>query len=98
MSGDHWLLDALEAIGDPDILRGDWLITAAVKQGHNEKEIYGKMMHALVRHGFGMRRNPGRKDGRFKFGDKIVAVYARAHVRDEEIVTAVNETLFEEMF
>lgn len=69
MSGDEWFNDALEAMGNPDLFRGDVFMVQAVRNGEDAVEVRGKLPHAAERAGF--KRYPGpTKDGRWLNGDK----------------------------
>lgn len=69
MSGDEWFNDCLEALGTPDLFRGDVFMVQAVRNGEDAVEVRGKLPHAAERAGF--KRYPGpTKDGRWLNGDK----------------------------
>lgn len=69
MSGDEWFNDALEAMGNPDLFRGDVLMLQAVRNGENADDVRGKLPHASERAGFKRYLSPTR-DGRWPIGDK----------------------------
>lgn len=90
MSTDFWLLDALAELGEPDVVRSDWIMAAAVKLGHNEREIAGKIMHAMGRNDYALLMNPERKDGRHKFGKKITNVFFKNGTGDFSLRTQLK--------
>lgn len=82
---DDWFFDALEAIGEPEVFRSDALWAAVTKDGANVKEMATKLPHALVRADFRVHINPNRKDGRWKYENKYVTIYAKMSLTFEEI-------------
>ena len=84
-SSDHWLLDALDELGDPLVVRSDAIMAIATREGASEKEFAPKMQPAFSRHGYFVVRNPNRKDGRWKYDKKLATVFARTGVTQKEI-------------
>jgi len=82
---DDWFFDAMNSIGEPEIFRSDALISAVLKDGMNLKELATKLSHAVNRADFRVHINPNRKDGRWKYNDKLVTIYAKRHLTFEEI-------------
>jgi hypothetical protein len=68
MSGDEWFNDALEALGNPDLFRGDVLMLQAVRNGEDLGDARTKLPHAAERAGFKRYLSPA-KDGRWPLGD-----------------------------
>jgi hypothetical protein len=77
MTSDHWLLDVLEELKDPKVVRADAVMGLALKNGGNAKEYAVKLQPGLIRCGYFAYRNPNRSDGRWKFDDKLTMVYAK---------------------
>lgn len=100
MSGDEWFLDALEALGNPDLFRGDVFVLQAVHNGEDAKELRGKLLHAVERAGFKRYLSPTR-DGRWLNGDKKkCALFLRQGVaiptksaREKVLNVTMNEVL-----
>lgn len=76
-AGDHWLLDALDVLGEPPLLRSDSVMACVVRAGLLEREHLNKLQPSMIRQGYYVVRNPLRKDGRWKFPDKLSGVYAK---------------------
>lgn len=87
---DSWLIDALDAIeevhGQSDVVRGDWVVHMATKDGENKpKEINAKMSAAMQRAGYSVYKNQASSDGRFKFGKKKTMVYRRTETGEVDL-------------
>jgi len=78
MSGDQWLDDIIDELGEPDGLRADWLITKAVAMGEKDADVKRKLANSIGRLGYVLFKNPNIKDGRWKIGGKKVTVYVKA--------------------
>jgi hypothetical protein len=80
MSVDTWLLDALEKLGDPDLVRLDEIRTQC---SDIAKEQFSKIVgHAMSRAGYTLLRNLASKDGRHNLLDasgkrKQIVVYIK---------------------
>ena len=84
MSGDHWLIDALDSFDGQDYIRADHLIAEVLRQNQEMKPeaIRVRVGAAVSRQGFSVCRNVNVKDGRWKITDdsgitKKVIVYIR---------------------
>ena len=77
MSGDQWLDDIIDELGEPDGLRADWLITKAVAAGEKDGDVKRKLANSIGRLGYVLFKNPNIKDGRWKIGGKKVTVYVK---------------------
>ena len=77
MTGDQWLDDILDELGDPIGVRADWIITKAVAQGEKDADVKRKLSNAIGRAGYALFKNPGVKDGRWKINGKKVTVYVK---------------------
>jgi hypothetical protein len=75
LTTDHWCADALLEIGDPKIVRADWLINIAARNTDMKLgEIKAKLSHSMGRMGYRFFRSD-RKDGRTRIGDKLHTIY-----------------------
>lgn len=77
MSGDQWLDDIIDELGEPDGLRADWLITKAVAAGEKDGDVKRKLANSIGRLGYVLFKNPNIKDGRWKINGKKVTVYVK---------------------
>lgn len=77
MSGDQWLDDIIDELGEPQGLRADWLITKAVAAGEKDGDVKRKLANSIGRLGYVLFKNPNIKDGRWKIGGKKVTVYVK---------------------
>ena len=79
MSTEHWILDVMAELKDPDVVRSDVLLSVAEKDGGmSRKEIQGRMPAAMTRIGYYAVRCPFNTDGRWAFEESRKAVvYAR---------------------
>jgi Bifunctional DNA primase/polymerase, N-terminal/Family of unknown function (DUF5906) len=77
MSGDSWLDDILDELGNPIGVRGDWIVTRAVAMGEKDADVKRKLSNAIGRVGYTMFKNPLIKDGRWKIDGKKVTVYVK---------------------
>jgi hypothetical protein len=90
-SSDHWLLDVLEELNDPEVVRSDAVMAAVIRSGANEKDYVAKIAPALMRQAYFVVRNPLRKDGRWKFDGKLAVVYAKNGAENiEEKITKLK--------
>lgn len=80
LTSEHWLLDAFETMGDPDVVRLDVVFEIVVNQNAimQKGEFVKRIMPAMNRCGYWAVRNPTAKDGRWSIdpGSKTV-VFAR---------------------
>jgi len=90
MNSDHWLLDALDELDSPKVVRSDAIISTVTKEGMAVKEIAVKLLPAMLRAGYQPFRNHARKDGRWKLGTKLVTVYVAGQAPRNEVVNALN--------
>lgn len=93
MHADEWLADALDELGEPDLVRADWVMAAALKGGLHEKEVSAKMAYAMERCGYVRVPNPKRKDGRHKFADRLAAVYCAKEKLSEDVLVRIASEL-----
>lgn len=77
MTGDQWLDDILDELGDPIGVRADWIITKAVAAGEKDADVKRKLGNAIGRVGYTLFKNKAMKDGRWKIGGKKVTVYVK---------------------
>lgn len=77
MTGDQWLDDILDELGDPVGVRADWIITKAVAAGEKDADVKRKLGNAIGRVGYTLFKNKAIKDGRWKIGGKKVTVYVK---------------------
>lgn len=77
MTGDQWLDDILDELGDPIGVRADWIITKAVAAGEKDADVKRKLANAIGRVGYTLFKNKHVKDGRWKINGKKVTVYVK---------------------
>ncbi len=78
---DHEFIAALEALGVPEMLRSDAIISVLLRNGiGNVKDYGGRLQSALSRQKYSIYRNPERSDGRWKYGKKVATVYVKQGV------------------
>lgn len=77
MTGDQWLDDILDELGDPVGVRADWIITKAVAAGEKDADVKRKLANAIGRVGYTLFKNKHVKDGRWKINGKKVTVYVK---------------------
>ena len=77
MSSDNWADDALADLGEPNIVRADWITKRAVANGEKEADVKRKLGNALGRIGYVFHRNPNATDGRWKIDGKKLTVYIK---------------------
>ena len=77
MSGDQWLDDIIDELGEPIGLRADWIITKAVAAGEKDSDVKRKLSNSIGRLGYTLFKNPNSKDGRWKINAKKVTVYVK---------------------
>ena len=93
-SGDHWILDALDALGEPIMIRSDTIMEVLTREGANQKEFAVKLQPALLRQGYFVVRNPTRKDGRWKYGERLATVYAKIGTENVDTLLPTLKTPF----
>lgn len=76
MSGDQWLDDILDELGNPIAVRSDWITTKAIANGEKDGNVRRRMAPSMGRLGYSMVRSTA-KDGRWRIGSKKVVVYAK---------------------
>ncbi len=78
LSTDHWIYDALNELHEPELVRSDAVMSAALKDGlFTMKEVSSRMQAAMLRAGYNPVRCVARKDGRWRIEGKLATVYAR---------------------
>jgi Family of unknown function (DUF5906)/Bifunctional DNA primase/polymerase, N-terminal len=97
MGSDAWLADALDALGKPNLVRGDWIVDCAEQEGMKRPEAQAKLNLAIGRVGYRAHRNPNSSDGRHRFGKKNVAVYVRVG-SDSDCAVMNMDALHKERF
>lgn len=98
MSSDAWMLDALEELGMPEIVRGDWIVDVATKDGTMKPaEVRSKISMAIGRAGYVLFRNPDSADGRWRISKTRAMVYVKSGM-DPEKVKAGWSSLSQERF
>jgi hypothetical protein len=76
-AGDYWLIDALNSLGEPDLVRSDAIMAVLVAGGGSSKEYAPKMQPAMIRQGYHLVRNNSRKDGLHRFPERMTTVYSK---------------------
>lgn len=84
---DHWVIDAIDELGEPVAFRSDVMLSILTKDGGTAKEYSGKMQTALIRQGYYPKRNPARKDGRWAHEGKMFTLYGKKEIDN---ITAFN--------
>ncbi len=95
LTSDQWLIDIISDLGDPEVLRADWIITRAVSNGEREMDVRRKIGSSIGRAGYFFLRNGGSKDGRWKHEGKWVTIYLKngtAHPDAAAFKTILNKT------
>lgn len=77
MEGDSWLDDALNELGYPNLVRADWIVEIAEKNGMKVAEVKAKLKNAVGRCGYATLQNPDVKDGRWTINGKKAIVYRK---------------------
>lgn len=77
MATDNWLLDILDEMDHPMMVRVDWITAKATAAGEVAYDVRKKIGSTLGRHDYAMYRNPSAKDGRWKINGKWATVYAK---------------------
>lgn len=80
MTSDHWLSDILDALGNPDGVRLDWITEKAISAGEQSKGLAGRIPPALNRIGYSPLNNISARDGRWKIGKRAVVVFVKPEV------------------
>lgn len=91
MGSDAWLIDAIDELGAPDLVRGDWIIDLAEQGGMKAAEARTKLAVAIGRVGYQTLRNPNASDGRWKINRKNVVVYRRVGSEDNDMAPLHKE-------
>ncbi len=88
LTSDHWLIDALDELGEPDAVKLSAIVDIIINNGGlTAKEIHSKVQPAMARCGYYPKSNPERKDGRWNIDGKYTTVYGK---RDLNPVAAKN--------
>jgi hypothetical protein len=77
MSGDHWLEDILDEMGNPTGVRADMIIAKAIASGEKEMDVRRKLSNSIGRLDYTIYRCPTTKDGRWKIGKSKQTVYVK---------------------
>lgn len=77
MQSDHWLIDILDELGNPNAVRADWILDRGEAQGEKRNDIKRKLANAIGRLDYVVHRNQRTTDGRWKIGGKNVTVYVQ---------------------
>lgn len=94
-TGDHWLDDIINEIGNPDAFTAKTIVERAVANGMKMQEVQAKMTYALDRgKEYFKVRNLNSKDGRWKINNKYVVVYARPHISVKDAVEICSKEVF----
>lgn len=75
MSGDQWLADIIEELGDHFALRSDWVESRAMREGDSLRDIRRKLVPSLLRLGYSQLHNQGNRMGRWLINKKRVMVF-----------------------
>ena len=95
LSGDQWLDDILDELGDPKAVRADWIITKAIAAGEKDADVKRKLGNSIGRLGYVLLKNPSVKDGRWKINGKKVTVYVQVGTpADFDPTTALSQEPF----
>ena len=73
MTGDEWLIDALDVLGEPPVVRADALASAVEMLGIRDMtavQVGRRALHALPRLGYVKLHNPNLQDGRWRYTDE----------------------------
>jgi len=65
LEADSWLLDILSELGEPPVVRADWIVQKALVCGDKEEAVVKKLGPAMERADYMKYRNPVRGDGRW---------------------------------
>jgi len=80
-AGDVWLMDILDELGNPDVIKVDQITSRAVGNGEKSEIVSKRIPHALSRAGYIKYARPGSGDGNFgrwKVHGKWVVVYVKS--------------------
>jgi hypothetical protein len=75
MSGDEWLRDIVDEMGNPPVLIGNGILERAVGMGWLKKDAQAKLGYGLRRMGYQVLSNPHYGDGRWKLNGVLCRVY-----------------------
>jgi hypothetical protein len=77
MTGDYWLSDILDELGNPIGVRSDIIIARAVAGGEKEMDVRRKLSNTIGRFGYKVHQRPTAKNNRWKIEGKPVMVYVK---------------------
>lgn len=97
-TNDLWLLDILEELGSPEVVRGDWITNRAVANGEKTLDVTRKLSHAIGRAGYVKFNNPEATGnlGRWKVNGRSYSVYVRGTTKFsyKQVVDAIQQEKF----
>jgi Predicted ATPase len=79
-AGDLWLMDILDELKNPDVVRVDWIMARATQHGLKSDEINKKISHAMTRAGYGKYTDQtasASNGGRWRINGKLQTVFVR---------------------
>lgn len=87
LTSEHWLLDAMQVLGDPEVVRADVIANIVERDGMlSRPEIAKRLPTAMTRMGYYAVRNPDRSDGRWSFEEgKKTVVFAKNGVMLKDV-------------
>jgi hypothetical protein len=99
--GDMWLVDIIEWLGEPEVIRADWILNRAVANGEKFHDVARKLSHAIGRVDYQKYRNPANKDDRWVFYDAekkkrgyIIYVKIGSTLKQAQILDLAKESRF----
>jgi hypothetical protein len=99
--GDLWLVDIIEWLGEPEVIRADWIMERAISNGEKSGDVIRKLAHAIGRMEYQKYRNPANKDDRWPFYDAdkkkkghVIYVRVGSTLTQEQILDAANREKF----
>ncbi len=84
LTGDVWLLDALDQLSNPPVVRVDSITAIVERNGGNRKEFSPRLHSAMTRAGYRQFRSPD-KDGRWRYPERRTTVFARVDLKVAEV-------------
>ncbi len=89
-AADHWLIDILHELGEPQYVRYDSITSVLVREQRKE-ESGSKINAAMARQNYKIIRNGTRVDGRWLIGNKAVVVFSKGGVpADKEKINSLT--------
>jgi hypothetical protein len=96
MHDDEWLDDIILDMGSPVVLRADEILARAANENMKEMDVRRRLAPTLERLGYGLWRNPDRRDGRWSLENngKKVSIYILFDRPETcDLVSEIRETL-----